>query len=376
MTNTDWLSTPVATLDETARRAAEQRQTQLTKPPGALGRLETLAIRLAAMQGTPRPTLERVHIAVFAADHGVAAEGVSAFPQAVTAEMVRNFARGGAAISVLARQLGATLEVINLGTVVDTGPLAGVLDIKLGPGTANFAQTAAMTSEQLACALNVGRETAQRAQQSGAHLFVGGEMGIGNTTSAAALACALLDAPPELLAGPGTGLDAHGVSHKAKVIRAALTLHRVPGLDDSHRAGFPPPRVNPTRWESARGGDSIEILRRLGGFEIAALAGSYVACAQLGLPVLIDGFIATAAALVATRICPGSDQWFVYAHASAEPGHACLLEALKAQPLLDLGLRLGEGSGAAVTVPLLRLACALHNEMATFAEAGVSGKSI
>ncbi len=351
MTDIDWLSVPVAPLNEMAQREAELRQTQLTKPPGALGQLETLAIRLAAMQGTPRPILERVHIAVFAADHGVAAEGVSAFPQAVTAEMVRNFARGGAAISVLARQLGATLEVLNLGTVVDTGPLTGVRNINLGPGTANFAKTAAMNTEQLARALHAGRETVQRAKQDDAHLFIGGEMGIGNTTSAAALACALLDAPPTLLAGPGTGLDAHGVSRKIDVIRAALTLHREPGLD------------------------SMEILRRLGGFEIAALAGSYVACAQLCLPVLIDGFIATAAALVATRILPGSDQWFLYAHTSAEPGHTCILEALKARPVLNLGMRLGEGSGAAVAVPTLRLACALHNEMATFAEAGVSGKS-
>ena len=351
MTNIDWLSVPVAPLNEIAQGEAELRQTQLTKPPGALGQLETLAIRLAAMQGTPRPTLERVHIAVFAADHGVAAEGISAFPQAVTAEMVRNFARGGAAICVLARQLGATLEVLNLGTVVETGPLVGVRDINLGSGTANFAKTAAMSPEQLARALLAGRKAVQRVKQDDAHLFIGGEMGIGNTTSAAALACALLDAPPTLLAGPGTGLDAHGVSHKIKVIRAALTLHLEPGLD------------------------SMEMLRRLGGFEIAALTGSYVACAQLGLPVLIDGFIATAAALVATRILPGSDQWFLYAHASAEPGHACILEALKAQPLLNLGMRLGEGSGAAVAVPTLRLACALHNEMATFAEAGVSGKS-
>ena len=363
MTNIDWLNAAPAPLNETAQREAEQRQTQLTKPPGALGELEALAIRLAAMQGTPHPTLERVHIAVFAGDHGVAAEGVSAFPQAVTAEMVRNFARGGAAISVLARQLGATLEVLNLGTVVDTGPLAGVRNINLGPGTANFAKTAAMNPGQLARALHEGREAVQRAKQDDAHLFIGGEMGIGNTTSAAALACALLDAPPTLLAGPGTGLDAHGVSRKIKVIRAALTLHREPGLDDSHRAG------------SARGGDSIELLRRLGGFEIAALAGSYVACAQLGLPVLVDGFIATAAALVATRILPGSDQWFLYAHTSAEPGHACILEALKARAMLNLGMRLGEGSGAALAVPVLRLACALHNEMATFAEAGVSGKS-
>lgn len=350
MTNIDWLRAPAAPLNETARHAAELRQTQLTKPPGALGQLETLAIHLAGMQGTPRPTLERVHIAVFAADHGVAAEGVSAFPQAVTAAMVRNFAQGGAAISVLARQLGATLEVLNLGTIVDTGPLAGVRNIHLGPGTANFANTAAMNHAQLARALDAGRETAHRAQQANAQLFIGGEMGIGNTTSAAALACALLDAPPALLAGPGSGLDAPGVNRKLTVIRAALARHGEPGLD------------------------FIEILRRLGGFEIAALAGSYAACAQLGMPVLIDGFIATAAALVTTRLLPGCDRWFLYAHTSAEPGHACILEALKARPLLNLGMRLGEGSGAAVAVPLLRLACALHNEMATFAEAGVPGK--
>lgn len=350
--NIDWLSAPVATLNEVVEREAEYRQTQLTKPPGALGRLETLAIRLAAMQGTSRPTLDRVHITVFAADHGVAAEGVSAFPQTVTAEMVRNFARGGAAISVMARQLDATLEVLNLGTVVVTGPLAGVCQFNIGPGTANLAKEAAMTAAQLTLALDAGRQTAERAKKNNTQLFIGGEMGIGNTTSAAALACALLAAPPELLAGPGTGLDAHGVIHKAKVIRAALTLHR------------------------AHHDDAVEVLRRLGGFEIAALVGSYITSAQIGIPVLIDGFIASTAALVATRLCPNSDTWFIYAHTSAEPGHACILEALKAKPLLNLGMRLGEGSGAAVAVPLLRAACALHNEMATFAEASVSSQIV
>lgn len=349
--NTDWIYAPNAPINEPAQREAEHRQTQLTKPPGALGRLESLAIRLAGMQGTPRPALDRVHIGVFAGDHGVVAEGVSAFPQAVTTEMVRNFARGGAAISVLARQLGATLEVLNLGTVVDPGPLDGVLRLDLGPGTANFAKEPAMTAEQLARALHAGRQTAERAQHGGAQLFIGGEMGIGNTTAAAAIACALLDAPAESLAGPGTGLDTHGVARKAKVIRDALVLHR------------------------AHVGDPMETLRRLGGFEIAALAGSYLACAKMGLPVLVDGFISTAAALVAARACRGCDNWFLYSHASAEPGHARVLDALEAKPLLDLGMRLGEGSGAAVAVPILRLACALHNGMATFAEAGVSEKS-
>ncbi len=349
--NADWLSMPCASLNENARREAEHRQTQLTKPPGALGRLESLAIQLAAMQGSSRPTLDRVHIAVFAGDHGVVAEGVSAFPQAVTTEMVRNFARGGAAINVLARQVGATLEVTNLGTAVDAGPLDNVFNLNLGPGTANFAKEAAMSSTQLMRALHAGRQGAERAKLAGVQLFIGGEMGIGNTTAAAAIACALLDAPATLLAGPGTGLDARGVDRKATVIREALTLH------------------------GDHGGDPMEVLRRFGGFEIAALIGAYLACAKMGIPVLIDGFITTAAALVATRISPRCDEWFFYSHASAEPGHAHMLAALGARPLLDLGMRLGEGSGAAMAVPILRLACALHNEMATFAEAGVSEKT-
>lgn len=347
----DWLAIPAAIPDAGARDAAVARQAVLTKPPGALGRLEDIAIRLAALQGTERPCVDRVHIAVFAGDHGVAAEGVSAFPQAVTAEMVKNFARGGAAICVAARALGAELEVINLGTAFDTGPLDGVKDYRLGPGTANFTAAPAMTGHQFACALAAGRHAVERARLKGAQLFIGGEMGIGNTTAAAALACALLDAPPERLAGPGTGLDAHGVARKAEVIRRALVCHR------KHH------------------GTPLEALRRLGGFEIAALTGGYIACAHIGLPVLVDGFISSAAALAATRLCPGAERWFLFAHASAEPGHRTVLEALAARPLLDLGMRLGEGSGAAVAVPLLRMACALHNEMATFAEAGVSEKT-
>lgn len=345
-----WLKVPAAMLDEDARRQAEVRQASLTKPPGALGRLETLAVRLASLQGTPRPQVDRIHIAVFAGDHGVAAEGVSAFPQAVTAQMVRNFAQGGAAISVLARELAARLEVVNLGTVAGPGPLKGVLDLHLGAGTANFTREPAMSEAQLARALEAGRESAQRARASGAQLFIGGEMGIANTTSAAALACALLKAPPAALAGPGTGLDAAGVSRKVEVIRRGLARH------------------------AAQLSNPAEALRRLGGFEIAALTGALIACAQMGLPVLVDGFISSAAALTAARLCQGVASWLVFAHASSEPGHTHILTALDAQPLLDLGMRLGEGSGAAVAVPLLRLACALHTGMATFAEARLSGK--
>lgn len=346
-----WLGIPAAVPDAGARRAAEMRQAQLTKPPGALGRLETTAIQLAALQGTPQPCLERVHITVFAADHGVAAEGVSAFPQSVTAEMVRNFARGGAAISVAARTLGASLDVINLGTVHDPGPLAGVQDCRLGPGTADFTREPAMTEHQLARALGCGRQAVERARLAGAQLFIGGEMGIGNTTAAAALACALLDTPAERLAGPGTGLDTAGVRRKALVIQRALARH------DGHLH------------------TPLEVLHRLGGFEIAALTGACIACGHIGVPVLVDGFIGSVAALAAARLCPGAAAWFLFSHTSAEPGHGAVLEALEARPLLDLGMRLGEGSGAAVAVPLLRMACALHNEMATFAEAGISAGS-
>ncbi|MDS4022243.1 MAG: nicotinate-nucleotide--dimethylbenzimidazole phosphoribosyltransferase [Candidatus Competibacter sp.] len=341
-----WFEDPISAPDATVLAAARERQTQLTKPPGSLGRLEELGITLAAMQGTQQPRLEKIWITVFAGDHGVVAEGVSAFPQVVTAEMVRNFARGGAAISVLAREWNARLEVVNVGTVRPLEELPGVLDARVGPGTANFVHEPAMDADRLREALAAGHDSAERAAIGGAHLFVGGEMGIGNTTSAAAVACALLGLPAAQLAGPGTGLDAAGVGRKALVIERALARHR------SDRP--------------------LEALQRLGGFEIAALAGAYLRCGQLGLPALVDGFITTAAALVAVRLRPELAAWLFFAHCSAEPGHRRLLDTLEAKPLLDLGMRLGEGSGAAVAMPILRAAAALHARMATFAEAGVS----
>jgi len=263
---------------------------------------------------------------------------------------VKNFARGGAAICVLAKQLDAKLEVVNLGTAFDTGNLPGVLQCNIGKGTANFARQPAMTEAQLAAAMQAGRDSAEHAARLGAQLYIGGDMGIANTTSAAALACALLKHSPQQLAGPGTGLDANGVLHKAEVIARALELH------------------------AAHLNDPLEILRRLGGFEIAALTGAYINCAQRGITVLVDGYITTAAALLAVRIQPAVADWLLYAHRSAEPGHILMLNVLKAETLLELGMRLGEGSGAAVAVPVLRLACALHSDMATFAEAGVSEK--
>jgi nicotinate-nucleotide--dimethylbenzimidazole phosphoribosyltransferase len=346
----DWFTAPAKSPDADAARLARARQDSLTKPPGAVGELETLVIQLAGLQGRARPRVDRIRISVFAADHGVAAEGISAFPQAVTAEMIRNFARGGAAISVLAQALGASLEVVNLGTVVDAGDWPQVRRCLLGPGTANLAREAAMTEAQCVAAMTVGRESVEHARLEGADLFIGGDMGIGNTTAAAALACALLNAEPMTMVGPGTGLSADGVAHKAEVVGTALALHRG-HLDDSAAA-----------------------LCSLGGFEIAALAGAYVTCARIGLPVLVDGFIATVAALVAARLCPRASEWWLFAHRSSEPGHARVLDALRARPILDLGMRLGEGSGAAMAVPILRLACELHDRMASFSEAGVSKK--
>lgn len=345
-----WLQQPVKAIDADAQQAAQQRQGQLTKPPGSLGRLESLAIQLAALQANVSPVIEQCWIAVFAADHGIAHQGVSAFPQIVTTEMVRNFARGGAAISVLAAEQHARLEVVNVGTAHDPGELPGVVDQRIGKGTADFSRQPAMTPEQAEQALAAGRDSVQRALDAGSQLYIGGEMGIANTTSAAALGCVLLHQPARQLVGPGTGLDDSGVRHKAAVIDAAIAHHAV----------------------SAE--QPLEVLRYFGGFEIAALSGAFIHAAQRGLPVLVDGFICSVAALIAERRLPGSRQWFIYSHRSAEPGHRAILNALQAEPLLDLGMRLGEGSGAAVALSLLRHACALHNGMATFEEAAVSSK--
>ncbi|WP_394236401.1 nicotinate-nucleotide--dimethylbenzimidazole phosphoribosyltransferase [Pseudomonas anguilliseptica] len=347
-----WWQQGCQALDSAARNTAEARQQQLTKPAGSLGQLERLAIELAAMQGSQRPQVEQLWISIFAGDHGVVAEGVSAFPQAVTGQMLRNFVNGGAAISVLAKQLDATLEVIDLGTALPLEPLRGVHHLHLGSGTENFAQGPAMSATQLLQALDAGQASVQRAREAGSQLFIGGEMGIGNTTAATAMACLLLVCPSQELVGPGTGLDSAGVAHKAKVIEAALALHR-PGISEP-----------------------IDILQRLGGFEIAALSGAYLACAQQGITALVDGFICSVAALMAVRMNPACRDWLLFAHSGAEPGHRRVLKALQAEPLLDLGLRLGEGSGAALAVPLLQLACSLHNDMATFAEAAVAERPL
>jgi nicotinate-nucleotide--dimethylbenzimidazole phosphoribosyltransferase len=344
----NWITGQARPVSAEYEQQARERQAELTKPPGSLGRLEELAVRLAGLQARARPHIARPVIRIYAADHGVVAEGVSAFPQEVTVQMIQNFAHGGAAISVLARQMDAEFQVINMGTVHDVAEHQYIRQASIARGTRNFCLEAAMTGAQLEQALEMGKTVVDEVVAAGADLFIGGEMGIGNTTSAAALACALLGRPAVDLVGAGTGVDAQGLQTKISAVDQALQQHAA-ALD------------NPE-----------EIMRCLGGFEIAALTGSYIRCAQAGIPALVDGFICTAAALAATRINATISPWLIFSHQSAEQGHRLLLEAMQARPLLVLDMRLGEGSGAAVTLPILQTACALHNHMATFAEAGVS----
>ncbi len=331
--------------------AARARQDRLTKPTGALGRLERLAIELAGLQYTERPRAARAPIVIFAGDHGIAAQGVSAYPQEVTIAMMANFCAGGAAISVLARELGSSLEVVDAGTLADQ-PMNGIITDKPRCGSRDFSKEAALVPAELAFAFDCGRRAVARAAAGEPDILILGEMGIGNTTSAAAIAAALLQVKAEIIAGSGTGVDAVGRAHKVRVIDAALALH---GL----AAGASPERV----------------LCAVGGLEIAAISGAMIAAAQKRVPVLVDGFIVSVAAFVASRINPSCRPYVIFSHRSAEQGHRLVLDALDARPLLDLDLRLGEGSGAALALPILRLACALHNGMATFAEAAVPDRN-
>jgi len=342
--NDSWHLDPAKPLDDAAAARALARQDKLTKPPGSLGLLERIGVRFAAWQGTEKPALDRVRIVVFAGDHGVAEEGVSAFPQRVTAEMIANFSRGGAAISVLAKQLGADFRIVNMGTASPCADMPGVTNAAIAPGTANFRREPAMTAAQCRQALAAGRDQTGAA----ADLFIGGDMGIANTTAAAALGCALLGVRAGRLTGRGTGIDDATLERKTKIVDEALAAHR------------------------ATAQTPFDCLRCFGGFEIAGLAGACIACAQRGIPVLIDGFIATSAALAATRLNPSTRDWMLFSHRSRENGHRLLLREMNARPLLDFGMRLGEGSGAALAVPLLRSACLLQSDMATFQESEVS----
>jgi nicotinate-nucleotide--dimethylbenzimidazole phosphoribosyltransferase len=342
----NWWQQATKTICQPSRQLAIARQQQLTKPAGSLGLLEQVAIDFAGWQQREIPQLEKIQICVFAADHGIVEEGVSAFPQIVTGEMVKNFASGGAAISVIAQQVGANFSVVNMGLAVSLDEVAGVIDCRVASGTNNFSKTPAMDSQQMASALQAGAAQIN----SDTQLFVGGEMGIGNSTSAAAIVSAVLGLPADKAVGKGTGVNDAGLATKRAVIKSAIALHK-------------PQLATPEG-----------ILACLGGFEIAALVGAYIRCAQIGVPILIDGYISSAAALLACELNPGVRSWMLFAHRSQEPGHEYVLAALKASPLLDLQLRLGEGSGAGVALPLVKMALALHQSMATFEQAQVSNK--
>ncbi|WP_426425028.1 nicotinate-nucleotide--dimethylbenzimidazole phosphoribosyltransferase [Bradyrhizobium genosp. A] len=347
----EWVYQQCPEISAAHREAAIARQAQLTKPTGALGRLEQLAIELAGLQATERPRAARVPIIIFAGDHGIVAQGVSAYPQAVTIAMMANFAAGGAAISVLARELGSSLEVVDAGTLAEAA-MPGIITDKPRLGTRDFSVEAALTPAELAFAFEAGQRAVARAKVNQPDLLIFGEMGIGNTTASAAIAASLLGISAEEIAGNGTGIDAAGRAHKVRVIEAAIARHSVAGASPE------------------------EIMCAVGGLEIAAISGAIIAAAQARIPVLIDGFIVSVAALAAVRLNPSCQPFLLPSHQSAEQGHRLVLRALDVQPLISLDLRLGEGSGAAIALPLVRSACALHNDMATFAQANVPDRPV
>ncbi|SPB18062.1 nicotinate-nucleotide--dimethylbenzimidazole phosphoribosyltransferase [Caballeronia novacaledonica] len=321
-----------------------------TKPPGSLGRLESLALQMGLIQRTTKPRIERPAMIVFAGDHGIAKEGVSSFPQEVTAQMVANFLGGGAAINALSRSVGMSLEVVDAGVATPIPIDHGYERLSLGLGTRNFAQEAAMSRETALEGIARGAARVRHHASLGTNVIGFGEMGIANTSAAACLMSRLCDVPIDECVGRGTGLDDRGLAHKREVLSKALALHR----DE---------------------GDAIDTLATFGGFEIAMIAGAYLAAACEGMTILVDGFIATSALLVAAKLAPEVLDYCVFAHASNEAGHRRMLAHFGAAPLLQLDLRLGEGTGAALALPILRAAVAFVDEMASFESAGVSNKA-
>lgn len=344
----DWFTEVISPAAPDFLQQARERQNQLTKPAGSLGRLETLAIQISALQKTIKPDVSKAQILIFAADHGIAQEQVSAFPQAVTAEMVKNFSAGGAAISVLARQHKLPLQIINLGLITELEAMKQVENFPIAHGTKNFLYSEAMPEPQLEKLCQFIKIKVDQLKTDGLQLLICGEMGIANTTSATAVLCALENIKPERVTGVGTGIDKKALEHKINVIKQSINKHK-------EQLTTP-----------------LEILRILGGFEIAALCAAYLRCAQSGIISLVDGYICSVAALLAVRINPLCRDWLIFSHQSEETGHKMVLELLAVQPLLDFNLRLGEGSGAALSYPLLHSACLLQSEMSTFEEAQVS----
>lgn len=338
-------------LDQAAMKAARARQNQLTKPAGSLGRLEELSIQLAGIQRNAKPSIKEKVIITMAGDHGVVAEGVSAYPQEVTPQMVLNFLHGGAAINVLARHAGARVVVVDMGVANDIPSAdANLLRRRVGAGTMNLAKGAAMSRRQAEESIQSGIEVALAEISKGADILGTGDMGIGNTTPSAAIAACILARSVEDIVGRGTGVDDEGLARKVNAVKRGLKVNK--------------PNVE----------DGIDVLAKVGGFEIGGLAGVMLGAASKHVPVMVDGYISTAAALIAVTIAPQCRPYLISAHRSMEKGHGMMLTWLGLNPLLDLDLRLGEGTGAALGISLAEAACKVLNEMATFGEAGVSNK--
>jgi nicotinate-nucleotide--dimethylbenzimidazole phosphoribosyltransferase len=338
-------------LNEKAMEKAQAHLDQLTKPQGSLGRLEELSLQIAGITGDPKKVLADKRSIIMAADHGVVAEGVSAFPQEVTKQMVFNFLQGGAAISVITRQGGARVTCVDVGVAADLPQLEGLVHKKVAYGTKNMCQEPAMTREQVLAAIEAGIEVAFQQIEDGATLLATGEMGIGNTTASSAVLAVLASCAVEEVVGKGTGIHQEALQHKTKVIQQALSLHQ--------------PDAN----------DPLDVLQKVGGFELCALAGLVLGSAARRVPIIVDGFITTVAVLCAVRLCPQARDYLIPSHLSEEPGHRIALAQLGLKPMLHMNMRLGEGSGAALLFPMIDTAQRIMQEMATFAEAGVSEKS-
>ncbi|MBT3392282.1 MAG: nicotinate-nucleotide--dimethylbenzimidazole phosphoribosyltransferase [Chloroflexi bacterium] len=336
-------------LDQAAMQAARARQDDLTKPRGSLGQLEDISVKIAGITGEVRPKLTHKVVTTMAGDHGVVAEGVSAYPSEVTPQMVMNFVFGGAAINVFSQHVGARVIIVDMGVASELDHPA-VVNKKIALGTQNMAHGPAMTREQAIQAIEAGAAVVEAELEKGLDILATGDMGIGNTTPSAAIAAALTGRSVEEITGRGTGVDDEGLQRKITAIQKALDVNQ-PNAEDG-----------------------LDILAKVGGFEIGGLAGAILAAAAHRVPVVIDGFISTAAAMIAVSLAPQTRDYLIAAHRSQELGHQIMLEWLGTTPLLNLGLRLGEGTGAALAISLIEAACKILDEMATFSEAGVSDK--
>jgi nicotinate-nucleotide--dimethylbenzimidazole phosphoribosyltransferase len=349
MTSNLSLLLDIEPLDPSLRDTLQHMIDTRTKPPGSLGRLETLALQLGMIQRTTHPTIERPAMIVFAGDHGIANEGVSPYPQAVTVQMVANFLAGGAAINAFSGVAGLALEIVDAGIATPLPPSPSLIEVPVARGTRNFAHERAMTRDEAIAALEAGAARVRHHAALGTNVIGFGEMGIANTSSAACLMSRLCGVPIDECVGRGTGLDDAGLAKKRDVLAAALARH-------------------------ADAREPLDVLATFGGFEIAMMAGAFLEAARLRMAILVDGFIATSALLVADALAPNVREYCVFAHASNEAGHRRMLGYFGARELLALDLRLGEGTGAALAVPLLRAACAFLNEMASFESAGVTDR--